>query len=105
VVYRLGLASTRAQARQFVGHGHVPVDGRRVDIASYAVRPGQVVALRPDGPVQPPAREAGELAAQVVPWLEADLDGLGGRLLRLPERSEIPAPISEQLIVELYSRR
>jgi small subunit ribosomal protein S4 len=105
VVYRLGLASTRAQARQFVGHGHVFVDGRRVDIPSYSVRAGQRIALREASPVAPLAREATELASVTVPWLEADVDGLAGRVLRLPVRKEIPAPISEQLIVEFYSRR
>jgi small subunit ribosomal protein S4 len=105
VVYRLGLATTRAQARQFVGHGHVLVDGRRVDIASYPVRPGQVVAIRPGAPVAPLVREATELTGGVGPWLQADHDGLAGTVLRLPERREIPAPVSEQLIVEFYSRR
>ena len=104
-VYRLGFASTRAQARQFVGHGHVLVDGRRVDIASYAVRPGQIVTLKPGAPIEPLVREATELTGQIVPCLQADFDGLAGRVLRLPVRSEIPAPIQEQLIVEFYSRR
>jgi small subunit ribosomal protein S4 len=105
VVYRLGFASTRAQARQFVGHGHILVDGRRVDVASYAVAPGQVVTLRPGAPVEPLVREATELTAGIGPWLQTDLDGLTGKLLRLPERREIPSPVQEQLIVEFYSRR
>jgi small subunit ribosomal protein S4 len=105
IIYRLGFASTRAQARQFVGHGHVLVDGRRVDIASYSVKAGQTVAIRPDAPIEPLVREATELTAKVGPWLQADFDGLTGRVLRVPERSEIPAPIHEQLIVEFYSRR
>jgi small subunit ribosomal protein S4 len=105
VVYRLGFASTRAQARQFVGHGHILVDGRRVDIASYAVSPGEVITLRDEAPIEPLVREATELTAGVGPWLQADFDGLAGTVLRLPERREIPAPIEEQLIVEFYSRR
>jgi small subunit ribosomal protein S4 len=105
VVYRLGFASTRAQARQFVSHGHVLVDGRRVDIPSYAVRPGQTVALRAGSAIKPLAREATELMSTVAPWFEADLDRLEGRVLRLPERREIQAPVEEQLIVEFYSRR
>jgi small subunit ribosomal protein S4 len=105
VVYRLGFASTRAQARQFVGHGHVLVDGRRVDIASFAVKAGQTVALRPGAPVEPLVREATELTGQGSPWLQADFDGLAGRVLRLPARSEVPGPIQEQLIIEFYSRR
>ncbi|HEY6759460.1 MAG TPA: 30S ribosomal protein S4 [Baekduia sp.] len=105
VVYRLGFASTRAQARQFVAHGHVLVDGRRVDIASYPLSAGQVVTFKPDAPVEPRVREATELTSGVGPWLQADFDGLSGTVLRLPDRREIPSPIEEQLIVEFYSRR
>ncbi len=104
-VYRLGLATTRAQARQFVSHGHVLVDGRRVTIASYSMRPGQLVEIRRRSAVEPLAREAAGLAGAVGTWLEADRDRLCGRMLRLPQRPEIPAPIEERLIVELYSRR
>ena len=105
VVYRLGFASTRAQARQFVGHGHILVDGRRVDIASYAVVPGQVVAVKPNAPIEPLVREATELTSGIGAWLQVDFDALSGKVLRLPERREIPSPIEEQLIVEFYSRR
>ena len=90
VVYRLGFAATRAQARQFVTHGHVLVDGRKVDIPSYALRPGQRVAIRADSPVGPVVQSA--------------LD-LSGRVLREPRRDEIPAPVEEQLIVEYFARR
>lgn len=105
VVYRLGFASTRAQARQFVGHGHVLVNGRRVDISSFQVSPGDVITFRAGTPVEPLIREATELTSGVGPWLQADFDGLTGKVLRLPERREIPSPIEEQLIVEFYSRR
>ena len=105
VVYRLGFASTRAQARQFVGHGHVLVDGRRVDIASYSVSPGEVITLKDKAPIEPLVREATELTSGVGAWLQTDFDGLTGKVLRLPERREIPSPIEEQLIVEFYSRR
>lgn len=105
VVYRLGLATTRPQARQLVGHGHVTVDGRRVDIASYSVKPGEVVALRAGSGAEPIVRVATELTDTVPSWLEADFDGLSGRVLRLPERGEIAIPVDEQLIVEFYSRR
>ena len=105
VVYRLGFASTRAQARQFVSHGHVLVNGRRVDIASYLVRPDDVITFKASTPVEPLIREATELTSGVGPWLQADFDGLTGKVLRFPERREIPAPIEEQLIVEFYSRR
>lgn len=104
VVYRLGLATTRAQARQYVNHGHVLVDGRKVDIASFQVREGQTIALRAGSPVQSAARDAVELVANVPGWLQSDVERLEGRVLRLPERSEIPTPVNEQLIVEFYSR-
>lgn len=105
VVYRLGLATTRPQARQFVGHGHITVDGKRVDIASYSVSPGETVALKSESGLEPIVRVSTELTDTVPPWLEADFDGLSGRVLRLPERAEIAIPVDEQLIVEFYSRR
>jgi small subunit ribosomal protein S4 len=105
VVYRAGLASTRAQARQFVGHQHVHVDGQRVDIASFLVKPGQVVALKPESPVKPAAVAATEMTSSVPSWLEADFDALSVKVLRLPERREIAVPVDEQLIVEFYARR
>jgi small subunit ribosomal protein S4 len=104
VVYRLGFASTRAQARQFVNHGHVLVDGRRVDIASYKVKPGQEVAIGASSPVRDVAAATTELTGTVAPWLQTDFDALSGKVLRIPERAEISAPIDEHLIVELYSR-
>ena len=102
VVYRLGFAGTRAQARQFVNHGHVTVDDRKVDIASFLVKPGQTIAIR--GPVREVASSATELTGAVSGWLQTDFEALQGKVLRLPERSDINAPVNEQLIVELYSR-
>ena len=102
VVYRLGFAGTRAQARQFVNHGHVTVDGRKVDIASFLVKPGQSIAIK--GPVREVAAASTELTGVVSGWLQTDFDALEGKVLRLPERSDINAPVNEQLIVELYSR-
>ena len=84
VVYRLGLATTRAQARQFVNHGHVQVNGRRVDIPSFLVTEGDVVAIKLDSPVRPAAQEATDLIGRVTPWLQADFDGLTGKVLRYP---------------------
>jgi small subunit ribosomal protein S4 len=104
VVYRLGFASTRAQARQFVNHGHVHVDGKRVDIASYSVKPGQEIAIGADSPVREVAGVSTELTGTVAPWLQTDFESLSGKVLRVPERAEISAPIDEHLIVELYSR-
>jgi small subunit ribosomal protein S4 len=105
VIYRLGFATTRAQARQFVNHGHVFVDGRRVTIPSYRVKPGQVVGMRDTSPVRPVAAESAELLARVAPWLETDPDGLVGRVLRLPVREDVVVPVDEQLVVEHFSRR
>jgi len=105
VIYRLGFATTRAQARQFVSHGHVFVDGRRVTIPSYRVKPGQVVGLRDSTTVRPAAAEAAELLARVAPWLETDPDALVGRVLRNPTRADVALPIDDQLVVEHFSRR
>ena len=104
VLARLGLAATRAQSRQFISHGHVLVDGERVDVASYRLEPGQEVRIRPGSRVEPLVQEALELAVEVPPWLELDLEQLTGRVIRLPTRSEVQAPFDETLIVEFYSR-
>ncbi|ADB54167.1 30S ribosomal protein S4 [Conexibacter woesei] len=104
VVYRLGLASTRPQARQFVGHGHVLVNGQRCDIASRQVKPGDVVMVAPEAAIRPVSTVATEQMGRVGAWLEADFDSLAGKVLRLPVRNEIDAPVAEQLIVEFYSR-
>jgi small subunit ribosomal protein S4 len=104
VVFRLGLASTRAQARQFVVHRHVTVNGERVDRPSYAVGEGEVIAIREGAAVAPVAARATELVGAVPPWLQAEPDRLRGTVLRPPERSEIAADVDERLIVEHYSR-
>jgi small subunit ribosomal protein S4 len=105
VLYRLGFATTRAQARQFVSHGHVLVDGRRVDIPSFRVKPGQVVSVSAASPIRPAAADAAELLARVAPWLETDPDSLTGRVLRDPVREDVYIPVDEQLVVEHFSRR
>ncbi len=104
VVYRLGFASSRAQARQIIRHGHFHVNGRRVNIPSYQVRVGDVVALRQGSPVEQVVRDATDLTASVPAWLQADHDNLAAKVLKFPERAEIDAPVQEQLIVELYSK-
>ena len=104
VVYRLGFAASRAQARQLVRHGHFWVNGRRVNIPSFQVRPGDVVNLKPSSPVEQVVRDATDLTASVPAWLQADHDNLSGKVLKAPERVEIDAPVQEQLIVELYSK-
>ena len=104
VIYRLGFAASRAQARQLVRHGHFQVNGRRVNIPSYQVRPDDVVMLRPGSPAEQVVRDATDLTASVTPWLQADHDGLTGKVLKWPEREEIDTPVQESLIVELYSK-
>ena len=104
VVYRLGFASSRAQARQLVRHGHFLVNGRRVNIPSYQCKPDDIVSIRPDSPAAQVVRDATDLTASVSPWIEADHDNLTGRILKWPEREEIDTPVQESLIVELYSK-
>jgi small subunit ribosomal protein S4 len=104
VLVRLGFAASRRQARQLVGHGHFVVNGRRVNIPSFQVRPGDVISIREGSKGAAVIRDATELTATVPAWLEADHDSLTAKVLRLPERDEISAPVQEQLIVELYSK-
>lgn len=104
VVYRLGLARTRRQARQIVNHGHIMVDGARVDIPSYRVAPGQTITLREKSRNLDIVKEAIEVNNFVPDFVSFDADKLEGTFTRLPERSELPAEINESLIVEFYSR-
>ena len=104
VVYRLGLARTRRQARQLVNHGHILVDGRRVDIPSYRLAAGQVIGVREKSRNLDIIKEAIEVNNFVPDFLTFDADKLEGTFTRLPERSELPAEINEALIVEFYSR-
>lgn len=104
VVYRLGLARTRRQARQLVNHGHILVDGRRVDIPSYKVNPGQVISVREKSKNLDIIKESVEATNFVPDYVSFDADKLKGTLVRLPERSELPPEINESFIVEFYSR-
>jgi small subunit ribosomal protein S4 len=104
VLVRLGFAASRRQARQMVLHGHWTINGRRVNIPSYQVRPNDVIALKAGSPATQTTRDATELISVVPAWLQADHDGLTAKILRLPERTEIDTPVQEQLIVELYSK-
>ncbi len=104
VVYRLGFAASRAQARQLVRHGHFLVNGRRVNIPSYQVRPNDIISMKQGSPAEQVVRDATDLTASVAPWLQADHDGLTGKILKWPERAEIDTPVQESLIVELYSK-
>ncbi len=105
VVYRLGFGASRRQARQLVMHGHFEVNGRRVDIPSYRVRPEDVIVFKQgDQTLRDVIEEATDLTASVPPWLQADHDTLAGKVLRLPDREDIDVPVQEQLIIELYSK-
>jgi small subunit ribosomal protein S4 len=104
VLVRLGFAASRRQARQLVSHGHWTVNGRRVDIPSYHVRPGEVLAFKAGSGAETVVRDSTELISSVPAWLEADHDSLTAKVLRLPDRDEIVTPVQEQLIVELYSK-
>lgn len=106
VVYRLGFASSRAEARQLVGHGHFEVNGRKVNIASYHVRAGDQVAVREKSRSLPRLQELARLAAahRVPDWLSVDPEAMKGTVLRVPAREEIDVPVKEQLIIEHYSR-
>lgn len=106
VVYRMGLAASRAQARQFVSHGHILVNGKRVDIASYQLRPGDVVSVAEDARKIPPLLAALEGAGgRALPaWLEFDANQMTGRILSAPVRDDIDTDVQESLIVEFYSR-
>ncbi|MBN2388983.1 MAG: 30S ribosomal protein S4 [Anaerolineales bacterium] len=106
IVYRLGYAASRAQARLMVTHGHFTVNGRRTDVPSMTLRVGDVVAVRSGSNDRPFFKELPDLAeARNIPaWLERDVKQLTGSILRMPERAEIDGSLNEQLIVEYYSR-
>jgi small subunit ribosomal protein S4 len=106
VVHRLGFASSRAQARQLVRHGHFEVNGTKTDIPSYLVKPGDQIAVRAKSKSNGYFKDlAQEMEHRFVPeWLSADINALSGRVLALPTREEIEAPVNEQLITEYYSR-
>ena len=106
VVFRLGFARTRKEARQTVSHGHITVNGKRVDIPSYRVRPGDVVAVADKAKEMLVIKSAlvSNERMQVPAWLEVDIEKLRGNVLSLPNRDQIDLDINEQLIVELYSK-
>jgi small subunit ribosomal protein S4 len=104
VLVRLGFAASRRQARQLITHGHWMINGRRVDIPSYQVKPEDIISIKSGSNATDTIQRATELVSTVPAWLQADHDALTAKVLRLPERSEISAPVQEQLIVELYSK-
>jgi small subunit ribosomal protein S4 len=106
VAYRLGFATSRAQARQLVRHGHFTINGRKVDIPSFSVKPGDVVSIRQTSRTNPAIVHAlEEVKGRGVPeWLSFDAGSMTGRIASLPTREQINLPVQEQLIVELYSK-
>jgi len=106
IVYRMGFASTRRFARQLVTHGHVLVDGKRVNIPSYRVEPGQKIEIREKSKNNVQIQRALELTNQtgIAPWVDVDKEKVFGIFTRLPEREEVVIPVEERLIVELYSK-
>ena len=106
VVYRLGFGVSRPQARQLVTHGNIEVNGKKVDIASYLVKPGDVIAIREvrrDNPVVKENMEANSVRP-LPEWLEIDREKMSGKVIRLANREDIDLPVEEHLIVELYSK-
>ena len=106
MVYRLGIAASRAQGRQLVRHGHVSIDGRRVNIPSFMVKPGQQISLmetsRDSKVIQANLEES--VGRPRLPWIEWNPETLNGKILSIPSREDIPVVLNEQLIVELYSK-
>ena len=107
VIYRMGFGTSRAQARQIVRHGHIQVNGRKVDIPSFQVKPGDEVTVRESSRNNPTILGARDATAHAPSpaWMDVDRDGLKGKITGLPKRDElVQIPINEQLIVELYSK-
>ena len=104
VIFRLGFASSRKEARQLVTHGHFRVNGRKVNIPSYTVKPGDTISVKPKSTNSPKFKEVKEMSITVPSWIAVDVEKLEGKILSIPTRDEIDTPIAEHLIVELYSK-
>ncbi len=106
VVYRMGFASSRAQARQLVTHGHFEVNGRKTDIPSFLVKPGDEIAVREKSKKNAYFEAVAQELDQVTPpgWISLDREAMRGRILALPTREDVDVPVNEHLIVEYYSR-
>jgi small subunit ribosomal protein S4 len=106
MIYRLGFAGSRNEARQLIKHGHYLVNGKKVDIPSYSVTPGDIIQPREKSKKVERIKGAMEIASQrgIPAWLELDTEKFEGKIVALPKREEITIPIREQLIVELYSK-
>lgn len=104
VIFRLGLAATRREARQLVSHSHFTVNGKKVNIPSYIVKAGDVIKVKEKSQSSPKFKEIKEMQVGVPAWLSVDRDKLEGKVLADPTRDQIDTPIEERLIVELYSK-
>lgn len=106
IVYRMGFASSRPEARQLIGHGHIAVNGRKTDIPSFMVKEGDEIEVREKGKKFEFVKTALENAGQrgIPEWLEVDEDGMKGKVKTLPERDDLPMEVDETLIVEFYSK-
>lgn len=106
VVYRMGIASTRRQARQFVAHGHITVNGKRLDVPSYRVEPGDVIEVHASAKKNPFIRENLEARkrGKTLPWLEFDAEAMRGTFKSRPSREDIVVPVNELQVIEYYSR-
>ncbi|MBQ6496973.1 MAG: 30S ribosomal protein S4 [Firmicutes bacterium] len=104
VVFRLGFASSRKEARQLVSHGHFTVNGKKVNIPSYTVKPGDVIKVKEKSTNSPKFKEVKEMTITVPEWVTVDVEKLEGKILSVPTREQIDTPVAEHLIVELYSK-
>ena len=104
VVFRLGFASSRKEARQLVTHGHFQVNGKKVDIPSYTVSVGDVIKIKEKSTNSPKFKEIKEMSITVPAWVSVDVEKLEGKIVAMPVRNDIDTPIAEHLIVELYSK-
>ncbi|MGI6257254.1 MAG: 30S ribosomal protein S4 [Anaerovoracaceae bacterium] len=104
VVFRLGFASSRKEARQLVVHGHFTVNGKKVDVPSFTVQPGDVIKVKERSTSSPKFKEVKEMSITVPSWITVDVSKLEGNIVAIPTREEIDTPIAEHLIVELYSK-
>lgn len=104
VVFRLGFASSRKEARQLVTHGHFTVNGKKADIPSMEVKAGDVIKVKEKSQSSPKFKEVKEMSITVPSWMSVDVEKLEGKVITLPRREDIDTPIAEHLIVELYSK-
>ena len=104
VVFRLGFASSRKEARQLVNHGHFTVNGKKVNIPSFTVKAGDVIKVKEKSTNSPKFKEVQEMTITVPEWVSVDVEKLEGKVLSIPTREQIDTPVAEHLIVELYSK-